>query len=165
MRISDWSSDVCSSDLRRGQAEVDAAVAVIAERAAGVVAPAGAGVVVDVVLDGAGDIGRTVERQAKATAGRRGDFCKGGSGQGEQNRGNSALRAPDFAEARTHLYRSVSPSSRPSERTRARAGIQGQVTERSPWTLGSSPRVTMKRGCTGRCPAVDRKSTRLNSSH
>src|SRR3546814_9419298 len=99
MRISDWSSDVCSSDL----------------------------VVVDVVLDGAGDIGRTVERQAKATAGRRGDFCKGGSGQGEQNRGNSALRAPDFAEARTHLYRSVSPSSRPSERKRARAGIQGQV--------------------------------------
>src|SRR3546814_11679575 len=129
MRISDWSSDVCSSDL----------------------------VVVDVVLDGAGDIGRTVERQAKATAGRRGDFCKGGSGQGEQNRGNSALRAPDFAEARTHLYRSVSPSSRPSERTRARAGIQGQVTERSPWTLGSSPRVTMKRRCkSGRAACRER---------
>src|SRR3546814_9058751 len=49
------------------------------------VAPAGAGVVVDVVLDGAGDIGRTVERQAKATAGRRGDLCKGGSGRSEEH--------------------------------------------------------------------------------
>src|SRR3546814_1109988 len=55
----------------------------------------------------------------------------------------------------TQTWPLLSPSSRPSEQQRARAGIQGQALEHSPWTLGSSPRVTTR----------DRKSTRLNSSH
>src|SRR3546814_10402163 len=117
------------------------------------VAPAGARVVVDVVLDGAGDISRTVERQAKATAGRRGDFCKGGSGQGEQNRGNSAMRAPDLAKERTHHYRSVRRSYRQSERTRARGGRQGQVTGGVPGKHGRTPRGTKRRRRTGGGPA------------
>src|SRR3546814_16959341 len=102
MRISDWSSDVCSSDLRGGagvlhqpvrlavpgdehlavgggddgdaeahldlrrHADVDAAMAVVAERPAAMVAPAGAGIVVDVVLHGAArapEIGRASCRE------------------------------------------------------------------------------------------------------
>src|SRR3546814_9984676 len=79
MRISDWSSDVCSSDLLGDPAP---------HHLARTAAPAG-------VLS---------------------PVC-------------------------TQTWPLLSPSSRPSEQQRARAGIQGQALEHSPWTLGSSPRV------------------------